>query len=314
MKRENINYKRGIGLALGLILSLFVCTPISATAKPDIPAYDGKVSIAINENIPTFSSSEITTISYEKYGELDKLGRCTAAEACVGKELMPTEKRGSIGMIKPTGWNQNKYEGLVNSNPPYLYNRCHLIGYQLTGENANEKNLITGTRYFNIEGMLPYEDEVADYVKNSSNHVMYRVTPIFDGDNLLCKGVQMEAYSVEDKGKAISFNVFCYNVQPGVILNYSDGTNYKDENYVSKTSSKNETPQKLETTSNIEKETTATTTNDNTAYIANRNTKKFHYQTCSSVSEMKEKNKLYYNGTREELIEQGYAPCKRCNP
>ncbi len=194
-------------------------------AEAKIPAYSGSASVFVNGNVPGFTDDEITTGSYESYGELDELGRCTPAMACLGKDLMPTEERQSISEVRPTGWEQNKYPGLVDSDPPFLYNRCHMIGFQLTGENANEKNLITGTRYMNVEGMLPYENEVADYVRDTGNHVMYRVTPMFDGRNLLCSGIQIEAYSVEDKGRGISFNVFCYNVQPGVIIDYEDGSN-----------------------------------------------------------------------------------------
>ena len=189
-----------------------------------IPEYNGKAYVELNGNNPEFKSKEITDKSFEKYGSLDSLGRCTVCVASVGKEIMPTEKRGEIGMVKPTGWRTAKYDFVDGK---YLYNRCHLIGYQLTGENANEKNLITGTRYLNVTGMLPFEDMVADYVKETSNHVMYRVTPIFEGNNLVAKGVKMEGYSVEDKGEGISFNVFCYNVQPGVDINYMNGKNKK---------------------------------------------------------------------------------------
>ena len=180
-----------------------------------IPAYSGNAYVELNNNEPEFTSKEITAKSFEKYGSLDKLGRCTVCVASVGRDIMPIEKRGEIGMIKPTGWHTVKYDFVDGK---YLYNRCHLIGYQLTGENANEKNLITGTRYLNVIGMLPFEDMVADYVKETSNHVMYRVTPVFEGNNLVAKGVKMEGYSVEDKGEGISFNVFCYNVQPGVTI------------------------------------------------------------------------------------------------
>ncbi len=197
-----------------------------------IEPYDTDPVIELNNNEPSFTSSEIVEKSYEKYGELDDLGRCTAAISCVGEDIMPTEERGNISEIKPTGWDQNKYPGIVDSDPPYLYNRCHLIAFQLTGENANEKNLVTGTRYMNTEGMEPYETEVAHYIKESGNHVMYRVTPKFSGDNLLCDGVQIEAYSVEDSGKGISFNIFCYNVQPGIIIDYKDGSNEIDKDYV----------------------------------------------------------------------------------
>ena len=181
-----------------------------------IPQYSGKAYAVINNNIPFFAEEDYTTESFETYSELDSLGRCGVAYANVGRDLMPTEKRGDIGSIKPTGWVQAKYEGIVDSNPPYLYNRCHLIAYCLTAENANEKNLITGTRYMNVEGMLPFEEQVARYLDRNDNHVLYRVTPIFDGNNLLADGVLMEAYSVEDHGAGIQFCVYVYNVQPGI--------------------------------------------------------------------------------------------------
>lgn len=253
-----------------------------------IPEYNGSPYVEINDNEPQFTKSEITTSSFEKYGNLDSLGRCTTAFSCIGKDLMPTEKRGEIGSVKPTGWHLAKYDFIDGK---YLYNRCHLIGYQLTGENANEKNLITGTRYLNIQGMLPFENEVTEYIKNTNNHVMYRVTPIFEGDNLLADGVQMEGYSVEDKGESISFNVFCYNVQPGVNINYATGDNSASEEY-----------------------TTMTDEDITNTFIVNLNTKKFHKPNCSSISQMSEKNKKQYKGKRSSLINNGYEPCKSCNP
>ncbi len=178
----------------------------------------------INGGVPYFSESELTTNDYESYGPLDALGRCTSAAACVGVSLMPTEERGNIGMIKPSGWHTVKYDCVSGK---YLYNRCHLIGYQLTGEGANEKNLITGTRYMNVRGMLPFENMVADYVKETNCHVMYRATPIFVGEELLCRGVLLEAYSVEDKGEGICFNVFVYNVQPSIVIDYATGDSHE---------------------------------------------------------------------------------------
>ncbi|MCD7808021.1 MAG: DNA/RNA non-specific endonuclease [Erysipelotrichaceae bacterium] len=187
-----------------------------------IPDYDEDPYIEINDNIPYFTDDEITTDVFEEYTELDSLGRCGVAYANICQELMPTEKRQSIGMIKPTGWQIAKYDFVDGQ---YLYNRCHLIGFQLAGENANEKNLITGTRYMNVDGMLPFENMVADYVKETDNHVLYRVTPLFDGNNLVASGVEMEAYSVEDDGEGICFNVYVYNVQPGIIIDYATGDN-----------------------------------------------------------------------------------------
>ena len=196
---------------------------ISANIE-NIPEYQNTPYVLINNNIPSFNENDYTTKSFETYSDLDKFGRCGVAYANICKEIMPPkdEERESLSFIIPSGWQQSKYEGMVDGN--YLYNRCHLIGYQLAGENANEKNLITGTRYMNVEGMLPFENKVADYIdKNKSNHVLYRVTPIFEGNNLVASGVQMEAYSVEDNGKGICFNVFVYNVQPGIVIEYATG-------------------------------------------------------------------------------------------
>lgn len=191
-----------------------------------IPAYSGNAYVSVNNNIPFFNEVDMVTTSYESYSNLDSKGRCGVCIASVGIDIMPTEDRGDIGNVKPSGWNQVKYPGIVDGN--YLYNRCHLIGYQLTGENANVNNLITGTRYLNINGMLPFENMVADYVKESGNHVIYRVTPIFENENLLASGVLLEAKSVEDNGEDILFCVYCYNVQPGVSINYADGSSSLD--------------------------------------------------------------------------------------
>lgn len=187
----------------------------------DIPEYSGEAYVVINNNIPDFDESDYTTEAFETYSELDSLGRCGVAYANICKEIMPTEERGEIGQVKPTGWHTVRYDDLIDGN--YLYNRCHLIGYQLAGENANEQNLITGTRYLNVTGMLPFENEVADYVEETNNHILYRVTPIFEGSNLIASGVQMEAYSVEDNGEGVQFNVYCYNVQPGINIDYATG-------------------------------------------------------------------------------------------
>lgn len=192
----------------------------SAIDIEDIPEYSGDAYVVVNDNVPYFDESDLTTKTFEKYSPLDSLGRCGVAFANVSEDTMPTKERGSIGMIKPSGWQIKKYDFVDGK---YLYNRCHLIGYQLTGENANEKNLITGTRYMNTEGMLPFENEVADYVQDTGNHVLYRVTPVFEGDNLVAKGVLMEAMSVEDQGLDIEFNVFVYNIQPGVTIDYATG-------------------------------------------------------------------------------------------
>lgn len=253
----------------------------------NIPDYSGEPYVILNDNKPEFSSNDLTTSSYEHYSELDELGRCGVAEACIGIDLMPTEDRESISHVIPSGWIQAEYDHVDGK---HLYNRCHLIGFQLTGENANEKNLITGTRYMNTEGMLPFENMIADYVKETENHVLYRVTPIFEEDCLVANGVQMEAMSVEDEGESICFNVYAYNVQPGVDIRYSTG------------------------------ESTLATTDENgtsteeASYILNTNNKKFHKEDCSSVKDIKDKNKQNYTGSREDLLLQGYEPCGRCKP
>jgi len=266
-----------------------------------IPEYNGRAYVAVNNNIPYFNKSDYTTSSFEQYAPLDKLGRCGVAFACVGRDIMPTEERGSIGSVKPTGWQTVRYE---NVDGRYLYNRCHLLGFQLTGENANNRNLITGTRYLNIEGMLPFENMVADYVQETNNHALLRVTPIFEGNNLLASGVLMEGLSMEDNGAGISFNVYCYNVQPGIVIDYADGSNYAADGSAPYGSSAVVSSQKNDTN-------TSSTTD---SYVANKNTKKFHIPTCSSVNQMKEKNKKYLNCTREEAIAQGYDPCGNCSP
>lgn len=263
----------------------------------NIPVYTGGAYVVINKNQPYFTTYEYSTLSFESYSLLDNLGRCGVAYANIGKDIMPTEERGSIGMVKPTGWHTVRYE---NVDGKYLYNRCHLIGYQLSGENANEQNLITGTRYMNITGMQPFENMVADYVQETGNHVLYRVTPIFDGNNLLATGVLMEALSMEDGGVGVCFNVFCYNVQPGIKIDYATGesqSEYGKESYI--------TSSPVAGNTNFDSVTN---------YIANKNTKKFHYPDCKSVAQMKEKNKEYLNCTRDEVINQGYVPCKSCNP
>lgn len=224
--------KRSLLLLIAILLMFFIagCGEVEEANgsfdMANIPAYSGKPYVVVNGNTPYFSDSELTTTSYESYSDLDSLGRCGVCIASVGQDIMPTEERGSIGSVKPTGWQTVKYNGVVDGN--YLYNRCHLIGYQLTAENANDKNLITGTRYMNVEGMLPFENIVADYVKETDNHVLYRVTPIFEGNNLVASGVLMEAKSVEDGGDGILFCVYCYNVQPNVTINYLDGSSKLD--------------------------------------------------------------------------------------
>ena len=254
----------------------------------DIPAYAGNSFVILDDNKPAFSKKDRErTDAFETYSDLDELGRCGVAYANICKELMPTEERGAIGMVKPTGWHTVKYD---NVEGKYLYNRCHLIGYQLAGENANEKNLITGTRYLNVTGMLKFEDQVADYVNETNHHVLYRVTPVFEGDNLVASGIEMEAYSVEDKGEGVSFHVFLYNVHPGITIDYATGESWLDD---SKTTEDNEK-----------------TLN----YVLNTNTHKFHKGNCESVRDIADSNKEVYTGNRGDLINMGYEPCKRCKP
>ena len=251
--------------------------------------------IKVNGNVPRFSDEEKkTAAAFENYSDLDALGRCGVAFACVGKETMPTEERGPIGSIKPSGWHSVKYDFVDGK---YLYNRCHLIGYQLTAENANEKNLITGTRYLNTKGMLPFENMVADYVKETGNHVLYRVTPVFEGKNLVASGVYMEAYSVEDDGDGICFYVYVFNRQPGVKIDYLTGDSVADGTVESASG---------ETTS-AEKEETKT-------YVLNISNGKFHLPDCDSVKKMKEENKQIMKCKRSELINAGYSPCGSCKP
>lgn len=267
-----------------------------ADTVEEVPEFSGEPYVEINENQPEFTDYELTTVPFEKYSELDDLGRCGEAEACVGEETMPTRERESISSVEPTGWENEKYD---NVDGGYVYNRCHLIGYQLTGENANEENLITGTRYMNTEGMLPFEDMVADYIHETSNHVMYRVTPVFEGQDLVASGVQMEAESVEDDGKGISFNIYVYNVQPRITINYATGENWE--------STDEEGPQQ-------ETDTDGNTDHQETTYVVNENTDKFHDPDCAGAVKIKKKNKKIITGSRQELIEEGYEPCGLCNP
>lgn len=294
----------------------------SAFNAADVPAYSGEPYTAVNNNEPYFTSDNLTTEAFENYSELDALGRCGVAYANVCLETMPTEKRGSISEVKPTGWHSVKYDNVDGKS---LYNRCHLIGYQLTAENANQQNLITGTRYLNVDGVLPFENMVADYVKETDNHVLYRVTPIFTGDNLVADGVLMEGYSVEDEGDGICFCVYAYNVQPGITIDYATGDSWLSSEKGNSDSSsggnsavsqsaadKSGTQQAAVQTESV-KETSAPVSTG-TEYILNTNTKKFHYPSCSSVKQMKASNKKEYTGSRDDLIAQGYDPCKKCNP
>lgn len=253
-----------------------------------VPSYGGSPYVEIAYNVPGITEEDAVGVT-ESYSPLDSLGRCGAAIAVVSSATMPTEERGSIGMIKPSGWHTVRYDDLVDGK--YLYNRCHLLGYQLTGENANEENLITGTRYMNVDGMLPFENEVADFVERTDGRVLMRVTPVFVGDELVARGVHMEALSLGDGGRGVSFNVFCYNVQPGVEIDYATGESKRASSAASDSA-----PAAAR------------------AYVLNTNSKKFHYPDCSSVSRMSAKNKKEVTESRDELIAQGYEPCGNCNP
>ena len=256
----------------------------SVSSVEYVPDFSGEPYVFIGNSKPDFENT--TTNSYETYAPLDELGRCGTAEACVGIDLMPTEERGSIGSVKPSGWQSAKYDCVDGK---YLYNRCHLIGYQLSGENANKQNLITGTRYMNVEGMLPFENMVADYVKETDNHVMYRITPHFYGDELVARGVIMEALSVEDDGEGVCFSVYVYNVQPGVVIDYATGESRLADG-------------------------TAGGGEEAVSYVLNTSSRKFHLPTCSGAASISEANRQEYAGSRAELVSQGYSPCGTCKP
>ena len=269
-------------LALSVGYAVFVLLPaFEPIALDGIPAYDGSPYVILDNNVPLFNEEERTVYAYEHYSMLDEFGRCGTATACLGRELMPTEDRDNIGSVKPSGWQTIRFD-FVDGR--YLYNRCHLIGFQLAGENANERNLITGTRYMNTEGMLPFENMVADYIKETGNHVMYRVTPIYDGLNPLANGVTMEAYSVEDNGEGICFYVYCYNVQPGVTIDYTTG------NAAAKPMSDSEQGR----------------------YILNTGSKKVHKADCAAAQDMREQNKQVYEGPLAIILLQGYETAGCC--
>ena len=261
-----------------------------------IPAYDGKAYVAVNNNEPFFTDSDMTTTAFENYSDLDSLGRCGVAYANICRDIMPTEERGKIGMIKPSGWHTVKYDVIKDR---YLYNRCHLIGYQLAGENANPKNLITGTRYLNVEGMLPFENLVADYVNNTGNHVLYRVTPMFSGSNLVANGVLIEAKSVEDNGGGILFNVYCYNVQPGVGINYENGDSWLDGTTGSASSGSD---------TSATENSAADSSNSETMVHITATGKKYHRAGCRTLK------KSDTEVTLDEAKSMGLSPCGICNP
>lgn len=280
-------------LLLFLVLPIVGCTNNNKPNDPvsketiqlsDIPEYSGSPYISVNDNVPSFTEEDLTTKSFEIYSDLDELGRCGQAYANISIELMPTEKRGSIGQVKPTGWHTVKYDFVDGK---YLYNRSHLIGFQLAGENANEKNLITGTRYMNVNGMLPFENMVADYVKETENHVLYRVTPIFKDQDLLASGVHMEAMSVEDKGEGISFNVYVYNVQPGVLIDTATGESQLDETEKNQTSD-----------SEVE-------------IRGNKNSKFYHMPGQRAYDDMEDSKNLIFFHSEQEAIDAGYRKAKQ---
>lgn len=266
---------------------LFTPRVVYSESVMTVPAFCGDPFIAINENQPEFTEDDLTTDSYEYYGPLDKLGRCTQAMACVGYDLMPIEDRESISSVKPSGWIQAQYDCVDGKS---LYNRCHLIGFQLTGENANECNLITGTRYMNVEGMLPFENMIADYVKETHNHVLYRVTPIYDGECLVARGVQLEALSMEDGGEGICFNVYVYNNQPGVVIDYMTGQSHL------KATQQTQSP------------------DADTVYVLNTKSMKFHDESCPQTDNIAKENRDTFTGDRQHLLDLGFVPAGCCDP
>lgn len=291
----------------------------------DIPEYSGEDYIILNNNVPNFSEADLTTTSFEEYSPLDSLGRCGVAYSNIGTDIMPTEKRESISSVKPSGWQSVKYD-IVEGK--YLYNRSHLIGYQLTAENANDRNLITGTRYFNATLMLPYENMVADYIKETNNHVLYRVTPVFEGNNLVATGVQMEAKSVEDNGEGIEFNVFVYNVQPGITIDYATGNSALSGEEIVKTESSYNNTTNSTTNSNSTNTTTTTnstasnnnsTNNSNnttsstekTVIRGNSKSKIYHCPGQKDYENMSDSKYLVNFNSEQEAIDAGYRKASR---
>ena len=295
-----------------------------AVTPDSVPAYSGKPYCELDGNVPRFTTEEKKSLqSFETYSRMDRQGRCGKAFANLSAELMPEEERGQIGHIRPSGWHTVKYNDLIDGN--YLYNRCHLIAYSLAGENDNELNLITGTRYLNIEGMLPFEERTLGYIRRTKNHVLYRVTPVYAGDDLVASGVEMEAWSVEDEGRGLCFHVYCYNVQPGIIIDYATGESRRAEEgeaegrpkVDTETGTEAGTESKSESKPEVKPEPVTTeATGDGReearTYILNTNTKKIHLPSCDSVNDMKEKNKQQVTDTLEQLEKKGYKPCKRC--
>ena len=267
----------------------------------DIPEYSGKAYAVVNGNQPFFDTEQIAEGSYEIYYQLDSLGRCTLADAVVGPDIMADGRRGSISEIKPTGWHTDRYS-FVDGEA--LFNRCHLIAHYLTGEDANPRNLVTGTRYMNTEGMNALENMVGDYIRETGNHVRYRVTPVWTGDNLICDGLLVEAWSVEDEGEDICFCIYAYNVQPGIVIDYRTGDNYAESGEIP-------TQQDQQEPSYAQYLTDEDVTGH---YVLNIKKKKFHLPDCEGAEDIAEDNRKDYYGSRNELVEEGYVPCGGCNP
>ena len=341
MRKKNQTVKnKYIICALALIIaaSLAGCSLIRSAATgensdyvvlDEVPEWSGEPYIEVNGNRPDFDKDEIrwaeknaAAESEEKepeiFTEMDRYGRCGSAVACIGPETMPEGERGSIGMIRPSGWQLDKYDFIDNGG--YLYNRCHLIGWQLTGQNAEERNLITGTRYMNTQGMLPFENRAAEYVRSTGNHVLYRATPLFRGKELVARGVEIEAYSLEDGGKGVSYNVYCYNVQPGVKIDYRTGRNRLDKETLPETAEAEKNDVETEAGSRNGREAEdhdpvpALEVPSGVTYVLNNNTMRFHRTDCKGAAEILEHNRAWFYGSREEAIEAGYVPCGMCKP
>jgi DNA-entry nuclease len=313
--RQNLRIRlTSLIIALIIVISTISgCRPI--ISLDDIPEYTKYAYVEINGDTPFFTEDEITDVAFESYSPLDALGRCGVAFACIGIEIMPTEERDDIANVTPSGWeyngvsNNNKYDFVENE---YVYNRCHLIGFQLAGENDNENNLITGTRYMNIEGMLPFENMVADYVEDTENHVMYRVTPIYNGLDYVAQGVLMEAYSVEDNGRGVSFCIFAYNVQPGVLIDYYTGVNVASGESLPEIDTDDGRDEITETPSPDERPDDGIV--GEITYVLNTNSKKFHKPSCTHAKNLTGENRKETDDKREELIAKGYSPCGTCKP
>lgn len=285
----------------------------ASLAVSEWPIFNGDPYALMYEDIPRFTDEDVQSLTGVVYAELDELGRCGTAYGLIGPETIPKEERGPIGDVKPSGWHTVRYDELIEDR--YLYNRCHLIGYQLAGANAEECNLITGTRYLNTSGMLPIENQIWSYVTETGNHVLYRVTPVFERENLLASGVLIEAYSVEDEGKGIEICRYLFNVQPGVIIDYLTGDSWLDESDpLNQKDSEKGIAEKEESYEPVIHEIKEPENPEEATYVLNIHTMRFHEPSCQSVEEMKAKNRRYTIDTREELIELGYVPCGRCHP